>query len=152
MARQRKTIDTWQILVDYGSGWEHECTEFSMISAKQRRRDYVENCPQYPVKIKLKREQRSLHTKEDLEQIEAEAARALILHTRRRRFNTYVYSFYGPNSDLYPMGATRAQIEEATRKLLARKGEANVAFDSFDREAVRDILINEFGLKRPQPA
>lgn len=56
MARQRKTRDTWQLHVHYGQGWEHEVTEFTLREARQRQREYRENCPEYRTKIVLKRE------------------------------------------------------------------------------------------------
>jgi len=50
----RKTVDTWEIHVDYGQGWEHECTEFSSRDAHETIRLYRENCP-YPVKLVRRR-------------------------------------------------------------------------------------------------
>ncbi len=52
----RKTRDVWEIHVDYGQGWEYEIAEFSFSEARARRREYRENCPQYPLKIVRKRE------------------------------------------------------------------------------------------------
>lgn len=62
-------------------------------------------------------------------------------------FIEYVYDFYGP-SGLYPMGATIDQIVAATQILIERHG-SGVDFDSVDRERVRDILIEQFGLVWP---
>lgn len=56
MKYQRKTIDTYQLHVHYGQGWEHEVTEYTFREARERRKEYRENCPQYPVKIVAKRE------------------------------------------------------------------------------------------------
>ena len=56
---QRKTIDTWRLYVNYGQGWEHEITEFSRAEARQRRREYRENCPQYSTRIVYRRERRT---------------------------------------------------------------------------------------------
>lgn len=56
MAYIRKTKDVWHVLVNYGQGWEHELTEASYREACEQRRTYRENCPQYLVKIKRKRE------------------------------------------------------------------------------------------------
>lgn len=53
--RERKTIDTWQIHVNYGSGWEHETTEFTFKDAREQRQTYRQNCPEFPVKIVRKR-------------------------------------------------------------------------------------------------
>lgn len=60
MAYIRKTRDTWQIHVNYGSGWEHECTEFSRKDARDQVKTYRENAPQYPVKIVPKREAKTV--------------------------------------------------------------------------------------------
>jgi hypothetical protein len=56
MARERKTRDTWQLHVNYGQGWEHEVTEFTYREAREQRKCYRENVPQYPVKLVFKRE------------------------------------------------------------------------------------------------
>lgn len=56
MAYIRKTIDVWRLYVNYGYGWEHELDEFSRVEARQRLREYRENCPQYPCKIVKGRE------------------------------------------------------------------------------------------------
>lgn len=54
---QRKTRDEYQIHVKYGSlhGWEHEITEDTFQEARERRKEYRENCPEYPVRIVKKR-------------------------------------------------------------------------------------------------
>lgn len=54
----RKTVDSWQIHVNYGSGWEHECTEFSRKDAISQKRIYRENVS-YPVKIVKRRIKKS---------------------------------------------------------------------------------------------
>ncbi len=51
MARVRKTIDEWRLHVDYGQGFEHEVSEATWREARERRREYRENCPQYPCKL-----------------------------------------------------------------------------------------------------
>ena len=51
MSRERKTVDVWRLYVDYGLGWERELTEYSPGEARKRRKEYTENCPQYPTKI-----------------------------------------------------------------------------------------------------
>jgi len=71
MARERKTIDVWHVLVDYGQGYEHECTEFHHFAAIEQRRTYRANCP-YPVKIKRTREKKSDYTPEQLQAADAE--------------------------------------------------------------------------------
>ena len=70
----------------------------------------------------------------------------------RQEFVDNVYEFYGPDSDLYPMGATKAQISEGIDILLQKAKddpEMSVVFDSLDRERVRDIMIDKFGLVWP---
>lgn len=58
MSYKRKTRDVWNIEVNYGygHGWEVECTEYSLREAKERLKEYRENCPEYPVRIVKKRE------------------------------------------------------------------------------------------------
>jgi hypothetical protein len=51
----RKTSDEWQLHVNYGGGWEHEISEATYKAAKEQKKTYSENCPQYPTKIVLKR-------------------------------------------------------------------------------------------------
>ncbi|CAE7314029.1 unnamed protein product [Symbiodinium microadriaticum] len=62
----------------------------------------------------------------------------------RSEFVDYCLSFYGEGG-IYDMGATRNQVIGATRK---RLDDLTVPFDgdTIDRERVRDILIEEFGL------
>ena len=55
MARERVTIDVYRVLVDYGQGYEYETT-------RQRKREYRENCPEYPVKIMKTREPKTDYT------------------------------------------------------------------------------------------
>lgn len=71
----------------------------------------------------------------------------------RENFLEYVESFYGKDG-VYPMGATKEHIADATNTLLERHGtdenvSGSVAFDSWDRERVRDIMIAKFGLVFP---
>ncbi len=56
MAYQRKTRDVWRLFVNYGCGYEYECTDYSRKEAMQTLRSYRENCPQYPAYIKKGRE------------------------------------------------------------------------------------------------
>lgn len=62
-------------------------------------------------------------------------------------FLVYVESFYGKGG-IYDMGATGEQIIAATQKYI---NQVNTDFcgDSFDREKVRDIMIEDFGLFFP---
>jgi len=62
-------------------------------------------------------------------------------------FVEYVYSFYGADDALYPMGVTKADIYGATYDYLNAVTKINDDRftwgdgDSLDRERVRDILI-----------
>jgi hypothetical protein len=59
--------------------------------------------------------------------------------TKQVEFVDYVYQFYGPDG-LYPMNTTMDQINEVVEQL--KKESHNFAWDSIDRELVRDILID----------
>jgi len=50
-----KYINEWQILVNYGQGWEYEIAETNYREAKKRIKEYRENAPQYPIKLKYAR-------------------------------------------------------------------------------------------------
>ena len=39
----RKTRDRWDIMTNYGYGWECECSEYTWPEAKQTAREYREN-------------------------------------------------------------------------------------------------------------
>lgn len=43
MGYQRKTRDRWDIMTNYGYGWECECSEYTWKEAKQTYREYREN-------------------------------------------------------------------------------------------------------------
>lgn len=43
MAYVRKTYDEYQVVTNYGYGWEVECTEETMKEARQRKKEYMEN-------------------------------------------------------------------------------------------------------------
>jgi hypothetical protein len=60
------------------------------------------------------------------------------------QFYSYVLSFYGKNG-IYDMGATLDEVMEATAKYL-QQPETMFAGDSFDREHVRDIMMQDYGL------
>ena len=61
-------------------------------------------------------------------------------------FCDYVLSFYGENG-IYKIGATFDMVVEATQKYI--NSGADFAGDSFDREHVRDIMIDTYQLKFP---
>lgn len=43
MAYQRKTVDRYDIMTNYGYGWECECSEYTWKDAKQTAKEYKEN-------------------------------------------------------------------------------------------------------------
>lgn len=43
MAYQRKTRDRWDIMTNYGYGWECECSEYTYTDARQTLKEYREN-------------------------------------------------------------------------------------------------------------
>ena len=56
MAYTRKTRDIWEVQGNYGQGWECVTAEEKFSEARARIREYCENEPQYPHRIKLVRE------------------------------------------------------------------------------------------------
>jgi hypothetical protein len=61
------------------------------------------------------------------------------------KFVNYVMSFYGPGG-IYDMGATYDMIVDATIQYLTTPDTKWGDGDSYDREQVRDMLIDRFGL------
>jgi hypothetical protein len=55
MSYTRKTKTCWRFFVNYGQGWEHEVTEYTVPEMKDNRQAYFENC-KYPLKIVRGRE------------------------------------------------------------------------------------------------
>lgn len=43
VAYVRKTIDRWDIMANYGYGWDCECSEYTYAEARQTLREYREN-------------------------------------------------------------------------------------------------------------
>lgn len=43
MARERKTVDRWDIETNYGYGWDVECSDYTYKEAKQHYKEYLEN-------------------------------------------------------------------------------------------------------------
>lgn len=66
-------------------------------------------------------------------------------------FLAYVGDFYA-DGGLYDMGATSRQIVDAFDIYAKRVGYENLALDSVDREGVRDVMIELFGLQFPYEA
>jgi len=50
--KTRKTVDMFELHVNYGQGYEHEISEYTRTEIKQRLAEYRENCPQYHAKSK----------------------------------------------------------------------------------------------------
>lgn len=44
MAYVRKTRDRWDIMTNWGYGWECEFSEYERSEARQRLKEYRENC------------------------------------------------------------------------------------------------------------
>ena len=55
MAYKRKTIDRWDIITNYGYGWECENSEYTLSDAKRSVREYRENV-QADVRLEKHRE------------------------------------------------------------------------------------------------
>lgn len=41
---QRKTVDRWDIMTNYGYGWEIENSEYTLKDAKRSAEEYRKNC------------------------------------------------------------------------------------------------------------
>ena len=55
MAYVRKTYDEYEIVTNYGYGWEVECTEDSIKEARQRVKEYRENAHLIGIRIAKRR-------------------------------------------------------------------------------------------------
>ena len=57
MSYVRKTKDEYVLMTNYGygDGWEEVLTEETFAEAKERKKEYIENMPQYPYKIMKRR-------------------------------------------------------------------------------------------------
>ena len=64
-------------------------------------------------------------------------------------FVEYVMSFYG-HGEIYDMGVTRDDVLLATGMRLEGRKDVEFTGDTFDRELVRDILIERIGYKWPE--
>ena len=57
MSYQRKTRDRWDIVTNWGYGWECECSEYTLKEAKQTAHEYRENSSgRYLVRLEKHRE------------------------------------------------------------------------------------------------
>lgn len=54
----RKTVDVWELQLNYGFGWEETLTEYTRKEARERLKEYRENQPQYPARIVKKESQK----------------------------------------------------------------------------------------------
>lgn len=57
MAYKRKTIDRWDIMTNYGYGWECENSEYTWKDAKRSVREYRDNV-QADVRLEKHRERK----------------------------------------------------------------------------------------------
>ncbi len=55
MAYVRKTVDVYEVWSDYGYGWEAECEGEDKADAKRLLKEYRENAPQWPHKLRHRR-------------------------------------------------------------------------------------------------
>lgn len=86
----RTTVDVYQIHVNYGQGWEYECAEFTHFYARQCKRDYIKNVPQYPVKIVKKREKKTNYDEAQLASIQQQIEQSrkdLIAYRQQKQSN-----------------------------------------------------------------
>lgn len=60
MAYIRKTTDEYRLLCNYGYGWECILTEETKKKIADRKREYIENAPQYPYRVVKKRVRKSI--------------------------------------------------------------------------------------------
>lgn len=53
----RKTRDRWDIMTNYGHGWECECSEYSHSEARQTLKEYFANSAgRFSVRLEKRRE------------------------------------------------------------------------------------------------
>jgi len=55
MAYKRKTIDIWELQINYGCGWEYTFTAYTKKEGMERLKEYRENEPRYPARLIKKR-------------------------------------------------------------------------------------------------
>lgn len=57
MAYVRKTVDRWDIMTNWGYGWDCECSEYTWKEAKQTLKEYRDNaCGRFSVRLEKHRE------------------------------------------------------------------------------------------------
>lgn len=53
----RKTRDRWDIMTNYGYGWECECSEYTRTEARKTLKEYFQNaCGRFSVRLEKRRE------------------------------------------------------------------------------------------------
>ncbi len=57
MTQERKTVDRWDIMTNYGYGWECENSEYTHADAKRSYKEYRENI-QGAVRLEKHREKK----------------------------------------------------------------------------------------------
>ena len=79
-----------------------------------------------------------------------EATSKICITIEQYEFVKYVYKFYGKNG-IYDMNVSVEQIIEATNLHIDALvlEQDNPCYDSFDREQVRDIMIEKYNLVFP---
>ena len=64
MSYQRKTRDRWDIMTNYGYGWDCECSEYTAAAAKQTLKEYRDNSAgRFSVRLEKRREKQEDTTK-----------------------------------------------------------------------------------------
>lgn len=81
----RKTIDVFQIHVDYGQGKEYACAEFTASAARRTLKEYRENSPEYHAEMKRKRDHKTNYTISQLQEIESDIKKERQLQVELRR-------------------------------------------------------------------
>ena len=56
MTYTRKTKDIYLLMANYGYGWEVETQEETFILAKEQKKTYILNAPEYAYRVEIKRE------------------------------------------------------------------------------------------------
>ena len=73
----------------------------------------------------------------------------ILLDKELETFIDYVLTFYGPDSDLYPMDINKEQVENACKFYInCFPRYYSGCADTVDREKVRDILIYKYNPRK----
>lgn len=71
MAYQRKTRDRWDIMTNYGYGWECENSEYTRADARRSLKEYRENCGG---SVRLEKHREPVEGYEEKSQLKRESA------------------------------------------------------------------------------